>query len=91
VAEKINKILKIIYALIIVWCIPAFVKFGDDINFTNSIFAIVMFGAVLISLEKSWDLFKLKSVHEKLAICVMSFLFLLCILMADLIREISRE
>lgn len=77
-AEKINKILKIIYALIIVWCIPAFVKFGDDINFTNSIFAIVMFGAVLISLEKSWDLFKLKSVHEKLAICVMSFLFLLC-------------
>jgi hypothetical protein len=78
VAEKINKILKIIYALIIVWCIPAFVKFGDDINFTNSIFAIVMFGAVLISLEKSWDLFKLKSVHEKLAICVMSFLFLLC-------------
>jgi hypothetical protein len=69
---------RVLYSFIITWCIPSLFKFGDDINYTNSVLPIILYACVFISIGRTWNGFGKIKFKEKICYCIASFLFLAC-------------
>lgn len=67
-----------VYAFAVVCCFPAFLKLGGTVEFAYSELSVILYALVLWSLVRFWEDFRRSRRIEKAGLCMLSFMFLLC-------------
>lgn len=74
--KNLSGIIKAVYAFAVTWCLPEIFGWAEGIDFSYSIFSVVLFGVIWWSVRRFWDELSDSTWGNKILYFLLAFLFL---------------